>query len=588
MPEKAPTSNPQKWGNEEPVVENVIPDEDDVCFEIITEEHNVGVQVIMATHNTGERVKKALKSIEDCLEGWDWVLCIGDDASKDDTFDIIREHKSSADHFLRVQFDKAKSASPAEAKNRVLAMGKQYREKYPWVLFMDDDDIMLPARIEKLLPFAIKNGHKFAVGDYDVIFEKTGATRDISITNVCDDTEFKFGPWSTVIHSSLIPEDGKFFSEKVEAHEDALKFWDLRVGGVHIAPYSCGSVHTHIIREGSQQDSSLYDEEKHLKMESVYQKLKGAKGLPATNIESFSFVATDNIWKEASVLIYSLRQYHKQDIYVVCDTELKKKLKEQFDDNVHYIVGLDPEDKKEINEKHFGKPFSEIWEYEVVFHNPECTWSKMVAMEHALKNHKNTMFLDSDLFLVGAIEENFTNEIVLSPHFGEQNIPSFDGFQYENMGIFNTGYLFCSDKDFPRYWRDDIFLDRSKWIDQQGINYIYERYRDVGIFHEGHNFGFWRAVLKTREESIEKAHNSDVDSYREFLGVQVGERAAWVNGFPIKSFHFHLFNKMYDNKEFCMERVHYMFGQVIKDFLANSKCPKHKKLYGHIEELEEE
>ena len=59
-------------------------------------------------------------------------------------------------------------------------------------------------------------------------------------------------------------------------------------------------------------------------------------------IRSFSVVATHEVWKELAVMIFTVRRFHDQPIYVLCDSGVKEKLEGFNFSEVVFDVDADP------------------------------------------------------------------------------------------------------------------------------------------------------------------------------------------------------------------------------------------------------
>ena len=106
-------------------------------------------------------------------------------------------------------------------------------------------------------------------------------------------------------------------------------------------------------------------------------------------IESFCFVATENIKEEAELLLRSLRNFHDQPVYVICDKETRMYLvRQKLSKNVTFRTCAEQEHLDKINEKVF-KNHSCIANN---IHNPPAIFKKMDVMDFALKHHGNTFF----------------------------------------------------------------------------------------------------------------------------------------------------------------------------------------------------
>ena len=200
-------------------------------------------------------------------------------------------------------------------------------------------------------------------------------------------------------------------------------------------------------------------------------------------IQSFCTVATDNLKIETSILIKSLREYHDDPVYIVCDSGTKKFLEIEGFDNLYFNTVLSKSELNRIKKKLFSDKFTST----NLYHKPAWILQKMVAMNFALEQHENTFFLDTDIIVLDSLQENFQKDIVLSPHF-YKNDKVENSFKY---GFFNAGYIFCANKSFPDYWKD-IYLNNSTFFEQEGMNHIIEDY-SIQTFSESHNFGFWRS-----------------------------------------------------------------------------------------------
>ena len=131
---------------------------------------------------------------------------------------------------------------------------------------------------------------------------------------------------------------------------------------------------------------------------------------------------------------------------------------------------------------------------------------KMEAMDFALKLHDNTFFLDTDIIVLDNLQEYFTAEVVLSPHFypkGKQH----KGFEF---GFYNAGYLFCANKGFPRFWRH-LYLTDSTFFEQECMNRISDYY-NIQTFSKEHNGGFWRGDALPIEAKSVHTHISELGS----------------------------------------------------------------------------
>jgi hypothetical protein len=223
-------------------------------------------------------------------------------------------------------------------------------------------------------------------------------------------------------------------------------------------------------------------------------------------IESFCFVATENIKEEAELLLKSLREFHSQPVYVICDKETRMYLvRQKLSKNVTFRTCAEQEHLDKINEKIF-KNHSCIANN---IHNPSAIFKKMDVMDFALEHHSNTFFLDADIIVLDSLQEYFTSLVALSPHY----YPKGRGHKGFEFGFYNAGYVFCASKGFPRFWKH-MYLNDSTFFEQECMNRI-PQYYNIQTFSEEHNIGFWRGDrLSKKAKSIHAHITSGVDANR--------------------------------------------------------------------------
>ena len=220
-------------------------------------------------------------------------------------------------------------------------------------------------------------------------------------------------------------------------------------------------------------------------------------------IESFCFVATDNLKDEAEVLLRTLRLFHQEPVYVICDKETRVFLNRQkLCENVKFRTCAEQDQLDAIQEKVF-KDHSCIANH---IHNAPAILKKMDVMDFALEHHSNTFFLDSDIIVLDNLQEYFTKDIVLSPHFYPLK-NQHKGFEF---GFYNAGYLFCANKGFPKFWKH-LYLTDSTFFEQECMNRISDYY-DIQTFSIEHNVGFWRGEKFPYKAKSIHTHISELGS----------------------------------------------------------------------------
>ena len=217
----------------------------------------------------------------------------------------------------------------------------------------------------------------------------------------------------------------------------------------------------------------------HLISELLHSKSRPQK--KTQEIKSFCCVATYEVRRELLATIKTLRLFHKQPIYIICDEDVKQFIKPHVK-NVRFEVDINRRSRERIKNRFFKERFKNL----ETFHKTECIFKKMDAISFAMKSHENTMFIDSDLVFVDEVEINSDKEIILSPHYS----PSDRVMQVHLNGFFNAGFLFCANKTFAKHWRR-IYLTDSRFYEQQGMDYISEKY-SIDFFDREYNVGWWQ------------------------------------------------------------------------------------------------
>ena len=220
---------------------------------MITEEYipsKYKFQVLLSVYNAEPYIARCLESLNESLSGYDWILVYGDDQSEDDsTIEMARYARQlNCDKVHLFEFDKAKTVG--QAKNRLIKEAHNYKKEYPYILFMDADDEMLPGR-PKLAEY-IENKNQYAVGSYERL---TVNNQKVIMNNNKFGERMGFGPWATVFHCDFFQDDGLFPEDEVcnTGFEDIITWHHLKeIKNIDpiIAPLE-DPVHRYIERNGS-------------------------------------------------------------------------------------------------------------------------------------------------------------------------------------------------------------------------------------------------------------------------------------------------------------------------------------------------
>ena len=129
------------------------------------------VSIIMPSYNTGKFIAESIASVA-AQTYTDWELIIVDDASTDNTGDVVSSLMSSRTssaitnssniHYLKND----RNRGAAYSRNRAL---REARGKY--IAFLDSDDLWAPDKLEKQIAFMTKNGYAFSYTRYEEMGE---------------------------------------------------------------------------------------------------------------------------------------------------------------------------------------------------------------------------------------------------------------------------------------------------------------------------------------------------------------------------------------------------------------------------------
>jgi succinoglycan biosynthesis protein ExoO len=130
------------------------------------------VSVVVPAFNAARTIGAAIESVV-AQSHTDWELLICDDASTDDTIDVVR---SFADARIRLICN-PQNLGPGLSRD--IAIGVATGQ---WIAFLDADDVWLPARLERLLQVAARYSRAIV---FDELIE-------------CHDTPVGLVPWRKV------------------------------------------------------------------------------------------------------------------------------------------------------------------------------------------------------------------------------------------------------------------------------------------------------------------------------------------------------------------------------------------------------
>jgi glycosyltransferase involved in cell wall biosynthesis len=209
-------------------------------------------QVLLSVYNAEDYLLRCLQSLDRALSSYNWILLYADDGCTDDsTVELTRYARTlTCDKVHLYEFDKASTVG--EAKNRLVKECHSYKDKYPYILFMDADDEMLPER-PRMAETAQRENNQYVVGSYETI-KINGERVKHNSENVAQ--KLSYGPWATLFHADFLPEEDPFFPEDLTSdsgHEDVLTWYHLKYikNTSPVAHPPENLVHSYIQRKGS-------------------------------------------------------------------------------------------------------------------------------------------------------------------------------------------------------------------------------------------------------------------------------------------------------------------------------------------------
>lgn len=120
---------------------------------------NLGlVSIVMPMYNSGLYVAQSIESVQAQTYPY-WELLIVDDVSTDDSVAIVEAY-ARKDSRIKLLHNPQNSGA-AEARNYAL---REARGR--WIAFLDSDDLWLPEKLAKQVPFMANNGYHFSYTQY--------------------------------------------------------------------------------------------------------------------------------------------------------------------------------------------------------------------------------------------------------------------------------------------------------------------------------------------------------------------------------------------------------------------------------------
>lgn len=236
---------------------------------------------------------------------------------------------------------------------------------------------------------------------------------------------------------------------------------------------------------------------------------------------SFCSMATAPCANELFGLLLSLSMYH-QGANVVCvvDSMTKKRILSSTPTlalNITWDVSLDEYSKK--NRKQMEA--EGIWS--------DFQMMKAKAIEIAVGAFKDTLFLDSDIFVLAPIVVDDSKQLGVSPHYIRKR-------DTDRFGYYNGGALWTSQIGLPEAWK--TYTKTSRFYDQASIEDLARQYTYFE-FDESYNFSWWR--VDQSDESPQKIMS--------YITVDSSKKSIKYKGKELKFVHTHFTQSSYFNTQ---------------------------------------
>lgn len=186
------------------------------------------VSVIMPALNSAAYISEAIESVVQQSYA-SWELIVVDDGSTDGTKEIVNKYMREDD---RIRYIYQDNFGPASARNRGIQASR-----YPYIAFLDSDDIWFHDKLEKQMNFAVTHPGHVVYGGARYLWGKDGTfTEDIytklfrNFETIPENAEyFLFHPnltmtSSVLLEKSMLEKVGLFDRTLSSSEDDNLYF----------------------------------------------------------------------------------------------------------------------------------------------------------------------------------------------------------------------------------------------------------------------------------------------------------------------------------------------------------------------------
>lgn len=146
------------------------------------------VSIITPTYNSAATIADTIQSV--IVQSYsDWEMIIVDDASADNTIDIVKQLQHKESRISLVQLDS--NAGAAFARNTAIKLAKGR-----YIAFLDSDDCWKASKLSKQIHFMQSNGLSFSFTAYEKVNEYNEYIGDVGVPETVD--------YPTLLKSNII------------------------------------------------------------------------------------------------------------------------------------------------------------------------------------------------------------------------------------------------------------------------------------------------------------------------------------------------------------------------------------------------
>ena len=293
--------------------------------------------------------------------------------------------------------------------------------------------------------------------------------------------------------------------------------------------------------------------------------------------ESFcTIVDSSSLW-EGIFSIYTIRKFHEQPIYVICDKIAEEHINLAGLENVHTRATIDPESNSEIADGLFNGGLEEFNSGWIHYHPISLMYRKPEAMDFALETNSSTLFSDCDVYYTEPIRVFLDADLGFYPFHSNCGYSDKRRMEMDRKYGYATGaYVYTSNKDFPEWWKRGIRED-SGFYDEECLNRADDsfsvKFFPASQFITPYQFDF---VWSRHSDYVDIIDRPPAENMKD-LGWNFMDGLVTHQG-RATSFHFHIDpGSVLDRGQNVDPRAR-MLGRIFLTALAESSREEHKDI----------